>query len=80
MQCLTWLIVAFAGLAALLWGWSALVNLPAVAGTYAGVEGLADFYKAVKKVSRLNMGAAACAFISAALQAVAMYMTTPNAH
>jgi hypothetical protein len=79
MQCLSLLSVVFAGLAALLWGWSAVVNLPMVQGTYDGIEGLGAFHEAIKKISRLNMGAAVFAFISAALQAIALY-STPAAH
>lgn len=74
MQCLTWVSIGFAGLAATLWAWSATVNLPAVSGTYLGIEGLGDFYQAIKKVSRLNMYAAISAFVSAALQALTIYL------
>jgi hypothetical protein len=49
--------VIFALLAALLWGWSG---------------NLEPFYAAMKKIARLNGGAAACAFISAVAQALAM--------
>jgi hypothetical protein len=66
----SWISVGFALLAAALWGWSALANVPVIGSAYAGIDNLEPFYKALKKIARLNFGAAGCAFISALLQAV----------
>lgn len=64
--------VAFAAAAAALWAWSSLVNLPVIGSTYSTIANLEPFYAALKKVSRLNAAAAACAFISALLQAFSL--------
>ncbi len=71
-QILTWASVAFAGLAAGLWAASAKVNLPVIGSAYGDIANLDPFYKAMKTVARLNMFAAASAFISALLQAIAL--------
>jgi hypothetical protein len=67
---LSWISVGFAGLAAALWAWSSLVNVPVIGSTYGGIENLEPFHKALKKIARLNFGAGGCAFISALLQAI----------
>jgi hypothetical protein len=64
--------VIFALLAAALWGWSALVNLPIIGSAYGAIANLDPFYAALKKVARLNGAAAFCAFVSAVAQAVAL--------
>jgi hypothetical protein len=66
----SWVGVIFALLAALLWGWSAFVNLPMIGSAYGTI---ANLYAAMKKIARLNGGAATCAFISAVAQALAMH-------
>jgi hypothetical protein len=75
MKCISLLSVVFAALAAGLWAWSAVVNLPAVRATYEGIKELDAFAAALRKVSRLNMFAAGCAFVSALLQAIVVYLT-----
>jgi hypothetical protein len=70
---LTWIGVIFALLAAVLWGWSALVNLPVIGSAYGTIANLEPFYAAMKKIARLNGSAAACAFISSVAQAIAMH-------
>jgi hypothetical protein len=77
--------VVFACLAALLWGWSAFINVPLLKSGYGALVsvtkdgsteiGAASFYTALAKISRLNAGAALCAFLSAASQAIALYST-----
>ncbi|UPT84394.1 hypothetical protein HAP41_0000028970 [Bradyrhizobium barranii subsp. apii] len=76
MKIISWLSVIFAGLAALLWAWSAVVNLPVVRATFDGIGEIETFSVALRKVSRLNMYAAGCAFASALLQAIVVYLTT----
>lgn len=71
-QCLAWLSVGFAGLAAVLWGASALVNLPVVRSTYDGIDGLEPLHAAMKKAARLNTFAATAAAISAFCQALSI--------
>jgi len=66
----SWISVGFALLAAGLWGWSSLVNVPVIGSAYGGIDNLEPFYKALKKIARLNFAAAGCAFISALLQAI----------
>jgi hypothetical protein len=68
--------IIFALIAAGLWAWSATVNLPIIGSTYAEISNLVPFYAAMKKVARLNAGAASCAFVSAAAQAAALYLST----
>jgi hypothetical protein len=68
----SWTSVVFAGLAATLWGWSSLVNLPIIGSAYGGIANFGPFYAGMKRVARLNSGAAACAFISALAQALAL--------
>jgi hypothetical protein len=65
--------VIFAMLAAVLWGRSALVNLPIMGSAYGAIANLGPFYSAMKKVARFNAGAAGCAFVSAVAQALALY-------
>jgi hypothetical protein len=67
--------MAFAGFAAGFWAWSAFVNLPIVRATFDGIAEIETFSVALQKVSRLNMVAAACAFVSALFQAVSIYLT-----
>lgn len=64
--------VAFAFLAALLWGASAAVNIPLIGSGWGALVGLDAFYAATKKVARLNMLAAASAAISALCQALSL--------
>jgi len=69
--------VLFALSAAALWACSALVNLPMTVSPFGTIENLHTFYAGMKKVARLNAGAAFCAFTSAAAQAIAVYLSTP---
>ena len=69
------LSVLFALAAAALWAWSSLVNLPVIGSAYGAIANLDPFYAALKKVARLNALAAVCAFLSAALQAWALYLS-----
>jgi hypothetical protein len=69
---LSWISVGFAALAAALWAWSALVNVPVIGSAYGGISNLEPFYKALKKIARLNFGAAGCAFISALIQTISI--------
>jgi hypothetical protein len=69
------LSVLFALLAAALWAWSSLVNLPVIGSAYGAIANLDPFYAALKKVARLNALAAACAFLSAFFQAFVLYLT-----
>jgi len=74
------LSIVFALLAALLWGYSAFVNVPLLKSSYGSlvsvmkdgsiIVGEAPFYAALSKISRLNAGAASCAFLSALAQAI----------
>lgn len=76
------LSVLFAFAAAVLWAWSALINVPLLKsgfGTLVTVMkdgstlvGEAPFYAALAKISRLNAGAASCAFCSALAQGVTL--------
>jgi hypothetical protein len=76
------LSVVFAFAAALLWGWSALINVPLLKSGFGSlvtvmkdgstVVGEAPFYAALAKISRLNAGAAGCACLSALTQAVTL--------
>ena len=80
---LTVLSVLFALVAAVLWAWSAMVNIPVLKSGFGGlvsvmkdgskVVGEAPFYTALAKISRLNAGAAICAFFSAATQAATLW-------
>jgi hypothetical protein len=72
VQLLTWISVFLAGLAAVLWGASAAVNLPVIGSGWGTLVGLDAFYAAMRRVARLNMFAAASAALSALLQAIAM--------
>jgi hypothetical protein len=77
------LSVVFALAAAVLWGWSAFVYVPIMRSGFGSLVsimqdgsteiGEAPFYAALKKISRLNAGAAACACLSAAAQAVTLF-------
>ncbi len=69
------LSVLFALLAAALWSWSSLVNVPVIGSSYGAIANLDPFYAALKKIARLNALAAACAFVSAFLQALVLYLT-----
>jgi hypothetical protein len=76
------LSVVFAMAAALLWGCSALVNIPTLKsgfGTLVSVMqgattvlGEAPFYDALATISRLNAAAAGCALLSALSQAMTL--------
>jgi hypothetical protein len=68
--------VIFALIAAGLWAASATVNLPIIGSAYGEISNLGPFYAAMKKITRLNAGAASCAFVSAAAQTVALYIST----
>jgi hypothetical protein len=67
--------VLFAGLAAILWAWSSAVNIPVLGSGWDTLVNSDGFYAAMKKISRLNMSAAAAAFISAFCQAAALYLS-----
>jgi hypothetical protein len=64
----------FAALAAMLWAWSSLVNLPVIGSAYGAIHNLKPFYAAMKKIALLNASAAAFAFLSALCQAMAFYL------
>jgi hypothetical protein len=68
--------IIFALIAALLWVWSAALNLPVIGSAYGEIANLAPFYAAMKKVARLNAGAAFSAFVSASAQAAVLYLST----
>jgi hypothetical protein len=82
-MCWSILSIVFALAAAVLWGWSAFVHVPVLGsgwGTLVTVlkdgsteNGATPFYAALKKVARLNAGAAACACLSAVAQAVTLF-------
>jgi len=75
-------VLAFALLAALLWFWSAFINLPLLKSGYgtlvtvmkdgSTIVGEEPFYAALANISRLNAGAASCAFLSALTQAITL--------
>jgi hypothetical protein len=67
--------VAFAGLAAFLWAWSSMVNLPVLGSGWGTLVNSDEFYAAMRRIGRLNMSAAASAFVSAFCQAIAMYLS-----
>ena len=67
--------VGFAVLAAVFWAGSAVVNLPRLQATYEGIDPIEEFGAALRKVSRLNVFAAACACLSVRSQAVSIYLT-----
>jgi len=75
MKFTVWISVIFAVAAAVFWGWSALVNLPRLRATYEGIDQIEEFGAALRKVSKLNVIAAACACASALSQAVSIYLT-----
>jgi hypothetical protein len=76
------LSAVFALFAALLWGWSAFINVPLLKSGFgtlvtvmkdgSTIVGEAPFYAALAKISRLNAGAASCAFLSALTQAITL--------
>jgi hypothetical protein len=78
------LSVLFALAAALLWGRSALINVPLLQSGYgtlvtvmkdgSTVIGEAPFYEALAAISRLNFFAATCALLSAFTQAVTLFL------
>jgi hypothetical protein len=70
-----WASVVFAAIAAGLWLWSALVNLPVIGSSYGAIAELEPFYRALRKVGRLNASAAGFACLSAACQA---YVLLPS--
>jgi hypothetical protein len=82
MKLCSILSVFFAFGAAFLWGWSAFINVPVLKsgwGTLVSVmkDGSNEpsekpFYDALAKISRLNAGAAGCAFFSALTQALTL--------
>jgi hypothetical protein len=65
--------VVFAAAAALLWGWSALVNIPMIKSAYGALARDKEFYAALSRIGTLNAAAAGCAFVSACAQAVALW-------
>lgn len=67
--------VVFAALAAILWAGSSLINLPVLGSGYGALANVEPFYAAMKKIARLNAGAAACAFVSALSQAIVFFHT-----
>jgi hypothetical protein len=73
VSCLSGASVLFAAVAAALWAWASLVNLPVIGSAYGTIANLEPFYAAMKKVAKLNACAAACAFLSASSQAIALY-------
>jgi hypothetical protein len=48
------------------------VNVPVIVSAHGGISNLESFYKALKKIARLNFGAAGCAFVSALIQAISI--------
>jgi len=68
--------VSLALIAASLWAASAMLNLPVIGSAYGSIANLEPFYAAMRRVARFNAGAAACAFLSAAAQALALYAAT----
>jgi hypothetical protein len=65
--------VVFAALAAVLWLISALVNIPVIDSAYGAIANREPFYAALRRISRLNAGAAFCAFVSALTQAISLH-------
>jgi len=82
IACAPILSAVFAALAAMLWLGSTLIHLPVLDsawGTLISVmrdgskENSAEpFYRAMKRITRLNFAAAACSFLSALFQAIAL--------
>ena len=78
------LSVFFAIAAAVLWGWSAMINVPVLKSGFGSlvsvmrdgstVVGEAPFYTALAKISHLNAFAAVCACLSAITQAVTLFL------
>jgi hypothetical protein len=68
--------VLFALLAAFLWAKSATVNLPVLGSAWGAISNLEPFYAATKKIARLNAGAAASAFVSAAAQGAVLCLSS----
>lgn len=74
----TILSIVFALAAAILWGWSAFVNVPLLRSGFgtmisvmkdgSTIPSEAPFYAALATIARLNAGAAACAALSALAQ------------
>jgi hypothetical protein len=72
------LSIVFALAAAVLWGWSAFVNVPLLRSGFGGmftvlhdgsiISSEAPFYAALTTIARLNAGAAVCAALSALAQ------------
>jgi hypothetical protein len=74
-QSFSWLSVALALVAAVLWGISAWANLPVIGSSYEAIDQLEPFHDAMKKVARLNMRAATFAALSALCQAIALALS-----
>ena len=58
------------------WGSSAMANLPVIKGSYAVIENLGPFYKALTRIARLNAIAAFFTLVSAVAQGLALYIST----
>ena len=73
---LSWVSVVFASLAAVFWGWSALVRLPErVTSGWGGSGGSAQAMgDALRRQARLSQFGAACAAVAAAAQAVLLLL------
>jgi hypothetical protein len=67
--------VVFAAFAAVLWAYSSFVNIPVLGSGWGTLVNSDEFYAAMRKIGRLNMSAAACAFASASSQAAALYLS-----
>jgi hypothetical protein len=82
MKILSIVSVVFALGAAFFWGWSAFINVPVIYSGYgtlgtqmpdgSNIAGVDPFYSALKLISKLNAGAALCAFVSALTQALTL--------
>jgi hypothetical protein len=74
MWVLSLLSVLFAVGAALFWGQSARVDYPVIDNSYVQMVNIEPFYAALKKVARLNTLAACSALLSAAFQALTLFL------
>ena len=61
--------------AAVLWVLSATLNLPMTISPFGTIADLHSYFSAMKRVARLNAGAAVFAFASAATQALSLYLS-----
>jgi hypothetical protein len=68
------LSVLCAVVAAGFWGYSAIIKLPKISGSYVEIHNLEPFYSTLKKIALCNAFAAAAALCSAIFQAVTMYL------